>query len=49
MLFAFVYSWLRLFLDLVDVRLRVHDPEAELLLFSGTSFESYAVRSRDRS
>ncbi len=32
MLFAFVYSWLRLFLDLVDVRLRVHDPEAELLL-----------------
>ena len=32
MLFAFVYSWLRLFLDLVDVRFRVHDPEAELLL-----------------
>src|SRR5438876_12084759 len=32
MLFAFVYSSLRLFLDLVDVRLRVHDPEAELLL-----------------
>src|SRR2546427_11464579 len=32
MLFALVYSWLRLLLDLVDVRLRVHDPEAELLL-----------------
>src|SRR6266568_791622 len=32
MLFAFVYSSLRLFLDLVDVRFRVHDPEAELLL-----------------
>jgi len=32
MLLPFVYSWLRLFLDLVDVRLRVHDPEAELLL-----------------
>lgn len=27
-----MYSWLRLLLDLVDVRLRVHDPEAELLL-----------------
>ncbi len=32
MLFALVYSWLRLLLDLADVRLRVHDPEAELLL-----------------
>ena len=32
MLFALVYSWLRLLLDLVDVRLRIHDPEAELLL-----------------
>ncbi len=32
MLFALAYSWLRLLLDLVDVRLRVHDPEAELLL-----------------
>src|SRR5450759_5723470 len=32
MLFALAYSWLRLFLDLVDVRLRVHNPEAELLL-----------------
>ena len=32
MLFALVYSWLRLLLDLVDVRLRVHNPEAELLL-----------------
>ena len=29
MIFALVYSWLRL---LVDVRLRVHNPEAELLL-----------------
>src|SRR5713226_4356654 len=32
MLFAFVYSLLRLLLDVADVRLRVHDPEAELLL-----------------
>jgi putative transposase len=32
MFLALVYSWLGLFLDLVDVRLRVHDPEAELLL-----------------
>jgi putative transposase len=32
MLLALVYSWLRLFLDLIDVKLRVHDPEAELLL-----------------
>ena len=32
MLFAFVYSLVRLLLDVVDVRLRVRDPEAELLL-----------------
>src|SRR5487761_832807 len=32
MLFGFVYSVLRLLLDVVDVRLRVHNPEAELLL-----------------
>ena len=32
MLFAFLYSVLHLLLDVVDVRLRVHDPEAELLL-----------------
>src|SRR5713101_2318167 len=32
MLLALVYSWLRLLLDLLDVRLRVHDPETELLL-----------------
>lgn len=32
MLFALTYSWLRLLLDLVDVRRRVDDPEAELLL-----------------
>ena len=32
MLFAFVYSVMRLLLDVVDVRLRVRDPEAELLL-----------------
>jgi transposase InsO family protein len=32
MLVALVYSTLRLLLDLVDLRLRVHDPEAELLL-----------------
>jgi transposase InsO family protein len=31
-LFAFVYSLLRLLLDVADVRLRVRDPEAELLL-----------------
>src|SRR5712692_7315548 len=32
MLFAFVYSLIRLLLDVADVRLRVRDPEAELLL-----------------
>jgi len=32
MLFALMYSWVRLLFDLADVRLRVHDPEAELLL-----------------
>ncbi len=32
MLVALLYSLLRLLLDLVDVRLRVHDREAELLL-----------------
>jgi putative transposase len=32
MLFAFLYSWLRLLLDVADLRLRVGDPEAELLL-----------------
>ena len=32
MLFAFVYSLLRLLLDVADVRVRVRDPEAELLL-----------------
>src|SRR5207245_8327341 len=32
MLFALAYSMPRLLLDLVDVRLRVHDPEAELRL-----------------
>ena len=32
MLFAFVYSVMRLLLDVADVRLRVRDPEAELLL-----------------
>jgi transposase InsO family protein len=32
MLFAFVYSLLWLLLDVADVRLRVRDPEAELLL-----------------
>ncbi len=32
MWFAFVYSLLRLLLDVADVRLRVRDPEAELLL-----------------
>ncbi|SRR5713226_6128032 len=32
MLFAFANSVLRLLLDLVDVRLRLRDPEAELLL-----------------
>ncbi len=32
MLLAFIYSLVRLVLDLVDVRLRVDDPAAELLL-----------------
>ena len=32
MLFAFLYSCLRVLLDLADVRLRRHDPEAEVLL-----------------
>jgi putative transposase len=32
MLFALAYSCIRLLLDIADVRLRVHDPEAELLL-----------------
>jgi hypothetical protein len=32
MLFAFAYSVLRLLLDIFDVRLRVRDPEVELLL-----------------
>lgn len=32
MLFAFAYSVLRLLLDIVDVRLRIRDREAELLL-----------------
>ncbi len=32
MLLAVLYSWLQLLLDLVDVRLRVRSPEAELLL-----------------
>ncbi len=32
MLFAFAYSVLSLLLDLVDVRLRLRHPEAELLL-----------------
>ncbi len=32
MLFAVVYAWLRLILDLADVRLRLHKPESELLL-----------------
>lgn len=32
MFFAVLYAWLRLLLDLLDVRLRVHDPKAELLL-----------------
>ncbi len=32
MLFAFVYGCLRLFLDVADIRIRVRNPEAELLL-----------------
>lgn len=32
MLFAFLHSCLRLLLDLANVRLRVEDPEAELLV-----------------
>ena len=37
MLFAFAYSVLRLLLDIIDVRLRVRDPEAELLLLHADS------------
>ena len=48
MLFALAYSWLRLLLDLVDVRLRVNDPKRNGFS-SGTSFASCAVRSRGRS
>jgi len=43
MLFAFVYSLLRLLLDVADVRLRVRDPEAELLLLRHNC-ESFAVK-----
>jgi len=32
MVFAFLYSWLRLFFDLVDLRLGPRDAEAEILL-----------------
>ncbi len=32
MLFAFLYSWLGLLLDVADLRLRVGDSEAELLV-----------------
>src|SRR5713226_1721671 len=32
MVFALVYSYLRLLLDIADVRVRVRSPEAELLL-----------------
>ena len=32
MLFAFVYGCLRLLMNVADIRLRVHNPEAELLL-----------------
>jgi putative transposase len=32
MLFAFIYGCLRVLLDVADIRLRVRDPEAELLL-----------------
>ncbi len=32
MLFAFLYGCIRLLLDVADVRLRLHDPEAEVLL-----------------
>jgi hypothetical protein len=43
MLFALVYSMRRLLQDLVDVRLRVRDPEAERFC-SGTDFGSCAAR-----
>lgn len=32
MLFAFVYGCLRILLDVADIRLRVENPESELLL-----------------
>ena len=44
MLFAFLYSCLRLLLDVVDVRLRVRDPEVELLLLRPTNCEWFAVK-----
>jgi hypothetical protein len=43
MLSAIVYSVLRLLLDVVDVRLRVRDPEAELLLRSSSGPRSLAA------
>jgi hypothetical protein len=38
MLFAFAHSVLRLLIDVVDVRLRLREAEAELLL---VGFENY--------
>jgi hypothetical protein len=50
MLFAFLYSLLRLLRDVADVRLRVGDPEAELLLLRSWGCNrvrvSHGVRAR---
>src|SRR5579859_2127774 len=43
MVFAFLYSWLRLFFGLVDLRLGARDAEAELLLAALSSFVSRAA------
>ena len=48
MLFAFAYSVLRLLLDIFDVRLRVRDPEAELLLLRLRCAESPSHCASDR-
>ena len=45
MLVALVYSLLRLFLDLFDVRLRDQDPEAELVGHTYSSDNGYATKA----